>query len=147
MRTSFQELLANANGLSPVSAIGYDKYGLMRGSLRAMYAFTPAFGIRAAVHQAWTAEKVDTHSRHVFFSGLVPSSSGASGRHRDLGTEADIGFQYALAPGLVFDAAGGWLFSGPALATEAMGGINPVVRTNRHPRDAQIVAARVRFSF
>ncbi|MBI1846356.1 MAG: hypothetical protein HYR86_05225 [Candidatus Rokubacteria bacterium] len=122
----FNGLYESVPGLSPFQSIGYDKYGLMRLAARASYAVTPAFVPRIAVSQQWTMEKVDTSgpsgtsvgSVITNTNGVIPSVVGGSaGRHSNIGTEMDVGFSYTIAPGLVFDAVYGYMWTGSAMAS------------------------------
>jgi hypothetical protein len=140
----FNILYATAPGLQPGTAIGYDKYGLIRGGLRASYDITPAFTIRAAGTANWSAEKVDTDSSLAAASGLTPGDF--RGDRRYLGTEIDLGITYRFAPGIAFDLVGAYLFAGKGLgyATRTDAGF---VSSSSSPNDVQAVASRVRFSF
>jgi hypothetical protein len=145
----FNILYAQAPGLDPGVAIGYDKYGLFRLGLRASYALTPAFTLRAAANANWTAEKVDTNGVITAQAGIIPSSPGASGHDRYLGTELNLGFTYRFAPGLAFDMVGSYMFAGDALgAAKAVNSNTGIVSTvASDPKDIQAITARVRYTF
>ncbi len=146
--TDFSNILySTAPGLNTGVAVGYDKYGLMRLGTRASYAPVPNLVLKSAVHHSWTAEDVDTRGALNPGSGITPSAPGAPGRHRDLGTEVDAGFQYRFAPHISLDVGAGWLFVGPGLATATSTSQLGVSRTNKHPHDVQSIATRVRYVF
>jgi hypothetical protein len=148
---------ANAGSLNPGVAIGYDKYGLIVGGLRASYALTPTFTLRTMASARWTAEEVDTASTVAAGTGLTPRCAPAfldtgrcvdRGTARFYGTELDLGFRWRLAPNVVFDLVGAYFFAGhvlssPAITNTATG----VVSDGRGPKDVQAVSARVRYSF
>jgi hypothetical protein len=150
-------LRGSATGLNTANSIGYDKYGLIRAGLRASYALTPAFTLRAAANASWTAEEVDTASTLAAATGLTPRCAAAAvdngtcrdeGTARYLGTEIDLGFQWRFAPNIVFDLVGAYLFVGPAYATHlTTNAATGIARNGRDPQDVQTVAARVRYSF
>jgi hypothetical protein len=131
--------------------IGYDRYGRAALGFRATYSITPAFALYAWVSPNWTAEKVDTDT------GAGPGNSASSvnrttlddqswveGDSRYIGTEVDLGLTWRFAPNVAFDLQGAYLFAGDALGTaEVLNGVH----TRREPKDAYMVAARVRFAF
>lgn len=156
----FSSLLPRAGGLNTITAIGYDKYGLIRAGMRARYDLTPAFSVRTAVTANWTAEKVDTASTLANASGLTPgdcSVAQANGGCRDrgnasfLGTEIDLGFTWKFAPNVALDVVGAYNFAGHALATHtstgACSGATCGARSGRNPQDSQSVVTRVRYTF
>ena len=134
-------------GVFTGTAIGYDKYGLMRVGFRASYALTPAFTLRGAVTASWTAEDVDTSSVLTAAGGLAPGD--ARGDASYLGTEINLGFQWRFAPNVALDVVGAYQFSGNALATSCVGApCNTAGGVNgRNPQDAQSAVARVRYSW
>jgi hypothetical protein len=148
---------ANAGSLNPGVAIGYDKYGLIVGGLRASYALTPTFTLRTLAAARWMAEDVDTASTVAAGTGLTPRCSAASvdagtcvdrGTARYYGTELALGFQWRFAPNVAFDLVGAYFFAGPALSSPAItNAVTGVVSNGRDPQDAQVVATRVRFTF
>src|SRR5262249_47925596 len=86
-----------SRGLSPTFAVGYDKYGLIRGGARASYALTPAFTVRTSVVPSWTAEKVDNTGIKTGAQGIVPGNFGraiSENGSRYLGTELDAGITW-----------------------------------------------------
>jgi hypothetical protein len=131
--------------------IGYDRYGRAALGFKATYSITPAFALYAWVSPNWTAEKVDTDT------GVGPGNSASSvsrttlddqswveGDSRYIGTEVDLGLTWRFAPNVAFDLQGAYLFAGDALGTaEVLNGVH----TRREPKDAYMVAARVRFAF
>jgi hypothetical protein len=182
----FQKMRANAAGLNPTASIGYDKYGLGRLGTRVAYALTPAFSLRVAANANWAAQGVDTGGAIAGATGITPGTafltSGGTcantnpagvivvvpgqalcrtspGKTKNyLGTELDLGFTYRLAPGLVLDVVGGYMFSGPALrestatpvcagdaATAA--GVCGFARPETNPKNISVVTARVRYTF
>jgi hypothetical protein len=154
----FNSQRPRAGGLNTITAIGYDKYGLLRLGARASYALTPAFTLRTAVTANWTAEDVDTASTLTNAGGLLPGdctvrASTDSGACRDrgdasyLGTELNLGFQWRFAPNVAFDVVGSYMFSGNALATHTITGNTGGARNGRDPQDIQAVTARVRYTF
>ena len=159
-----------ASGVSPGVSIGYDKYGLIRGAIRASYALTPAFTLSSAFNANWAAEKVDTASNLTAATGLIPRCStvgfgvGASavagltaaqafncvdrGTARYLGSELNLGFQWRFAPNVAFDLMGAYMWAGNALSTATSTNITTGIPSNgRNPQDVQSVAMRVRYSF
>src|ERR1041384_909709 len=100
----FNAIRNGNNGLQTITAIGYDKYGLIRVGARASYALTPAFTLRAAANANWTAQEVDTASTLSAATGLTPGDCTAAqhvfagcrdaGNARYLGTEINLGFQW-----------------------------------------------------
>ena len=135
----FNILYPNQAGLNPGVAIGYDRYGRYGFGGKAAYAFTPALTVGVAGTAFWTAEKVDTDST-LGAGGLTPSA-GASGDDRFLGVEANLSMTYRFAPGITFDLAGGYLWSGDAL------GYTSARASTKDPSDVAIGTARVRFAF
>ena len=150
-------LRANAGSLNPGVAIGYDKYGLIAGGLRASYALTPTFTVRTFAVGRWTAEEVDTASTVTAGAGLTPRCTAVAlangtcvdrGTTRYYGTELGLGFQWRLAPNVAFDMVGAYFFAGNALSSPAITNVSTgVTRSGLDPQDVQIVAGRVRFSF
>src|SRR5712692_528870 len=106
------------------NAIGYDKYGRIQFGAKASYAVTPALTVAAGVTPNWTDKKVDTDSIVITGGGLQPSfvcrktlqSCRPQGDSQYLGTELNAALTYRFAPGISFDWAIGYLFSGNALA-------------------------------
>ena len=153
----FNAFRANSQSNRPTVAIGYDKYGLIVGGLRASYAVTPTFTVRAGGHARWTAEEVDTASSLSNAAGLTPRCAAAAvdrgtctdqGTSRYLGSEVVLGFQWRFAPNIAFDFAAAYFFSGPALASHLITNINTgTVSNGRDPQDMQTVAARVRYTW
>ena len=74
----FNSFRANSASLRPTISIGFDKYGLIVGGLRASYAVTPVFTVRAGAHARWTAEEVDTASTVANATGLTPRCGAAA---------------------------------------------------------------------
>jgi hypothetical protein len=148
---------ANAGSLNPGVAIGYDKYGLIVGGLRASYALTPTFTLRTTATARWTAEEVDTASAVSAGLGLTPRCTAITldrgqcidkGTSRYYGTELNLGFQWRFAPNIAFDLVGAYFFAGHALSSPAIANVaTGVVSDGRHPHDVQAVSARVRYSF
>jgi hypothetical protein len=152
----FNQLYYNASGLTPGVAIGYDKYGRIEAGGKVAYALTPAFTVGAGVAAAWTDKSVNTDSNLSAATGLTPLFSAhkrPEGDSRYLGTELNLATTWRFAPGLAWDIAGGYLFSGDALShattTVGLGGttMNDSGRGGKHPSDVIIATTRVRFSF
>jgi hypothetical protein len=148
---------ANAGSLNPGVAIGYDKYGIIVIGARASYAVTPTFTLRTMANARWTAEEVDTASTVAAGTGLTPRCGAVAldtgvcadrGTSRYYGTELNLGFQWRFAPNVALDVVGSYFFAGPALSSPAITNTaTGVVQSGRDPDDAQVVTARVRFSF
>jgi hypothetical protein len=151
----FNILYTNVAGLNPGVAIGYDKYGRMGGGAKIAYAVTPSFTAGVGGAAFWTFRKVDIDSTLSPTAGLTPlAGTSAKGDEQFLGTEVNVSATYRFAPGLAFDVAGGYLFSGDALGhavttgccNGALGGT-----TGRGGKDGVdnviIGTARVRYSF
>jgi hypothetical protein len=150
----FNILYSGAGGLNPGVAIGYDKYGRMGGGLKVAYAVTPAFTVGTGVAAFWTHEKVDNDSSLSAASGLTPlAGTAAKGDSRYLGTELNLSATYRFAPGIAFDVAGGYLFSGKALShATTVGCCNGAQGVSGRGDkdgldDVLIGTARVRYSF
>ena len=151
----FNILNPAVGGLNPGVAIGYDKYGRMGGGAKVAYAITPAFTVGAGGTAFWTHTSVDTDSRLTAAGGLLPSGgTSAKGDSQYLGTEVNLSATYRFAPGLALDVAGGYLFSGEALAHRTtVGCCNGVTATQFNSGDKAgvdnvlIGTARVRYSF
>lgn len=141
----FNILYTSASGLSPGTAIGYDRYGRFQFGAKVAYAVTPAWTVGAAVTSAWTAKKVDTDGTLSAGSGITPSA-GAGGDERYLGTELNLSTTYRFAPGIAFDLAGGYLFAGDALGHSTTGAF-AAPGSAKDPDDVFIATSRVRFSF
>jgi hypothetical protein len=135
----FNILYSPVAGLNPGVAIGYDRYGRMQIGGKVAYAVTPALTVGGAVTAAWTAEKVDTSSTLSLAGGLAPGDG--RGDERYLGTELNLSTTYRFAPGITFDVAGGYLFSGEAL------GYTSARATTKDPDNVFTATSRVRFSF
>ena len=148
---------ANAGSLNPGVAIGYDKYGLIVAGLRASYAITPTFTVRTLATGRWTAEEVDTASAVAAGTGLTPRCGAVAldtgtctdrGTARFYGAELALGFQWRFAPNVGFDMVGAYFFAGNALSSPAITNTaTGVVQNGRDPEDAQVVSARLRFSY
>ena len=145
-------------GLNNGVAIGYDKYGRIQFGVKASYAITPALTVGTGVTAMWTDKKVDTDGFLVANGGIRPNftsrkfgtSVKPQGDSNYIGTELNASLTYRFAPGLAFDWAVGYLFSGNALVHRWVGADYGVIAPN--PRDIGvsdviITTARVRFSF
>ncbi len=156
----YQGLNANgfAAGLTMNNSIGYDKYGRIFFGAKASYAITPALTVGFGVTPNWTDKKVDTDAFLVTFGGLQPAficrktgqSCRPQGESNYLGTELNAALTYRFAPGLQFDWAIGYLFTGNALSHRlipaAYDAIAPTPR-DIGVSDVFITTARVRLSF
>jgi hypothetical protein len=132
---------------NPGVSIGYDRYGRIQLGAKVAYAVTPALTIGAAVTPNWTAEKVDTSST-LSTAGLTPGDG--SGDDRYLGTEVNLSATYRFAPGVTFDLAGGYLFTGDAMKFVSTHGSAAVPfggPSSSDPDNIAIATARVRFAF
>jgi hypothetical protein len=164
----FNIINSGAGGLNPGNAIGYDKYGRMTVGLRASYALTPAFTLRAGASAHWTAEDTaGTLESVIAGSGrtpcLVNTAAGlasfantttcqaqldAHDGSKFLGTEINVGFQWRFAPNVAFDMVGSYMFAGAALSANTATNVNTGVIANaRNPSDIQAVTARLRYSW
>jgi hypothetical protein len=153
----FNSFRANSASLRPTISIGYDKYGLIVGGLRASYAITPAFTVRAGTHARWTAEEVDTASTVANGTGLTPRCAAAAvdrgtcidqGTASYLGSELVVGFQWRFAPNIALDFAAAYFFVGNALSSHLTTNIaTGVIRDGRNPQDMQTIATRVRYTW
>jgi hypothetical protein len=131
--------------------IGYDRYGRAGFGLRGTYSVTPALSLYSIVSPTWTAEKVDTDTGANPGTGagsisriIVDDKSFVEGDSSYIGTEVNLGFTWRFAPNTAFDLEGSYLFAGAALGSaEVLNGVH----TRRDPRDAYMVAARVRLAF
>jgi hypothetical protein len=148
---------ANAGSLNPGVAIGYDKYGIIVVGGRASYALTPSFTLRAMANARWTAEEVDTASTVSAGAGLTPRCSAATvdngtctdrGTARYYGTELNLGFQWRFVSNVALDVVGSYFFAGSVLSSPGIANTQSgVVQSGRDPQDAQVITARVRYSF
>ena len=142
------------------NAIGYDKYGRIAFGAKASYAVTPALTVGFGVQPNWTDKKVDTDSIVITGGGLQPSfvcrktlqSCRPEGDSQYLGTELNAALTYRFAPGIAFDFALGYLFSGNALAHRYVGtvynaGSGLPVNRDIGVDNVAVTTARVRFSF
>lgn len=144
------QLFESAQGLAPTVQPSYDKYGRIQIGLRAGYALTPAFTLRALATALWTAEDVDTHgstSAANGAAGLASLRTGATSRgHQSyLGTETDIGFDWNFAPNVTFTAVLGHLFVGDAF--NAANGQPTGIITPRDAKDVEYFGTRLRYAF
>jgi len=155
----FNIINSGAPGLNPGVAIGYDKYGLIRGGARVSYALTPAFTMRAGFTASWTAETpAGTLENITAAAGRSPCAgmstadtltngvcNTALANHDGssfLGSEINIGFQWRFVPNVAFDMVGSYMFAGHALAANLAG-----LRDGRNPQDISAVTARLRYTW
>jgi hypothetical protein len=166
----FNQVHYTNGGLSPGISIGYDKYGLIRFGTKASYALTPAFTVRAAFNAQWTAEGVDTQTSTINAAGVSPCTAGnptvaalnfpgavaangqaactPTGNASYLGSEINVGFVWRFVPNVAFDAVYAHMWAGNALASPtALDANTGVARNNRNPKDADMLVARIRYSF
>ena len=153
-----------AGGLNPGVSIGYDKYGLMRFGTRVSYALTPAFTVRAAFNANWTAHAVDTQTSTItagagvapctavnFAAAVAAAGQGAcvpTGNASYLGSEINVGFQWRFVPNVALDAVYAHQWAGNALSSVTATNVNTgVALSARNPKDADMVVARIRYSF
>jgi hypothetical protein len=135
----------SCSGCFTGTAIGYDKYGLIRVGGRASYAVVPAFTLNGAVTANWTAQEVDTDGTLANATGITPADFRGDSRY--LGTELNLGFQWRFAPGVAFDVVGAYTFTGKALEQALITPGFGAPRSGRNPADVQSVVARVRYTF
>jgi hypothetical protein len=154
---------AAAAGLNPGVAIGYDKYGRISVGAKASYAITPALTVGAGASAHWTDKSVDTDGTFVTNGGILPQfvcrKTGQSCRPEGdsdyLGTELNASLTYRFAPGLAFDWALGYLFSGPAIGHRLVGnypspgGAGTIAPNSKDigVNDVILTTARVRYQF
>ena len=153
----FNTFRANVQGLRPTVAIGYDKYGLIVGGLRASYAVTPTLTLRTGFHARWTAQDVDTASTLSGATGLTPRCSGVAvdngtcvdrGTASYLGSELVAGLTWRFAPNIAIDFAAAYFFAGNALSSHLITNLATGANENgRNPQDMQTVATRVRYTW
>jgi hypothetical protein len=120
----------------PGVAIGWDKYGRQQLGLKATYAFTPTLSATGGVSVHWTHRAIDPNS--TISNGLLPSFT-TDGDSSYIGTELHLSSSWKFAPGLSWDNAVGYMFSGGALDAATPAG--------RDAKDAFILTSRVRFTF
>ena len=149
---SVDYLTGTAHGMG--ENIGLGRYGRIQVGTRVSYTLWRT-GYDEAIASvkgstAWTDQAVDTDAGPVSGTntpafGNVPCAiaetncrpgNNRRGDERYIGTELSVGFTYRLALGLTFDVVGAYLFAGGALDS-----------ATRAARNAQLVAARVRFQF
>jgi hypothetical protein len=139
----------NESGASiayPGVSIGYDKYGRHMISVKATYAWTPTFSMMGGVAGHFTDKGMPTDGTPGAATGLVPvfncnPNRCPNGDSKYVGTELFSVISWRFAPGISWDNAGGYMFTGDAF--DAL--TNPA-----HPRDAKdayILTSRLRFSF
>jgi hypothetical protein len=164
----FHILYNNVPGLNPGVSIGYDKYGRIGVGAKASYAITTAFTVGVGVMSNWTQYKVDTDSTLSVGGGLFPNVTApqaAKGDSQYLGTEINASMTYRFAPGIAWDVAAGYLFSGDALGHAitlgCCGSTSPTGSTAQVPNnngtfgrgskngvdDVYTATSRIRFSF
>jgi hypothetical protein len=120
----------------PGVAVGWDKYGRQQLGAKATYAFTPTLSATGGVSVHWTHRAIDPNS--TLSSGLLPSFT-TDGDSNFIGTELHLSSSWKFAPGLSWDNAVGYMFSGKALDAATPSG--------RDAKDAYILTSRVRFTF
>jgi len=156
------QLYYGSTGLCAPCSISYDKYGSIRLALRAGYAVTPAFKLRAVLANLWTSEDVDSSSI-VDAGGLtaarvvngVPvfdrTGAVSRGKSNYLGTETDIGFDWNFAPNISLLTTYGHLFAGDAykiLGTDpGAAGAVAASANPRSPKDVDLLSMVVRYTF
>lgn len=137
--------------------------------LKASYALTPELSVGAGWTTLWTDKAVDTDSALFgqntgaivsFVDRKTGKSARPEGESKLLGTELNAGLTWRFAPGLDFDFAAGYLFSGAALGHRHVNGspyceagkvnsasCQPPDQKDRRVNDVIITTARVRFTF
>jgi hypothetical protein len=128
----------------PGTAIGWDKYGRYQIGARATYEWTPEFSLYGGVNGHWTAQDVQKNAILGAGLGIIPLFTGqdANNKSQYIGTEIFTGLTWRFAPGLSFDAAGGYMWTGHALDAVT----NPA-QGARDARNVYILSSRVRFAF
>jgi hypothetical protein len=153
----FNSFRANAISLRPTISIGYDKYGLIVGGLRASYAITPSFTVRLMTHARWTAQDVDSASTVASGTGITPGCPAAAvdlGRCVDtgdsnyLGSELVAGFTWRFTSNVALDFAAAYFFAGPALSAHQITNLaTGITQNGRNPQDIQTISTRVRYTW
>ncbi len=152
-----------SNSFSQAGNIGYDRFGRSQISLRARYAFTPAFSVYGIVTPIWTAEGIPTERVTPSANGLVCVDQGVGTRicdRRDadgskknyIGTDLTAGLTWQFAPGLTFDYVFGYLITGHALDNRvdqcaAVSGTPCNDFVKRDAKNTYVTTARIRFAF
>ncbi len=128
----------------PGSTIGWDKYGRRQIGARATYAWTPALSMYGGANGHWTQYMVQKNAIPLASAGIVPLFTGqqANNKSNYVGAELFAGITWRFAPGIAWDNAGGYMFTGPALDAVT----NPQTGS-RDAKDAYILTSRIRFSF
>jgi hypothetical protein len=163
------------NGNDRGSSAGLGRYGRRTIGAKMTYSVTPAFDVNFKATGDWTDTKVDVdavgsptlgsavaNNTCGSWNGTLAGSPGAPGSaasaayekcrqspfgdHRFVGVELGPGITYRFAPGLTFDAVYAHLFAGPALETSYIG-FDGTYRNRQSAKDADLVAARVRYQF
>jgi len=131
------------SSLTPGLTVGWDKYGRIQLGVRATYAWTPNFSLYGGWNGHWTPHPIQ---KNALFTpiGLVPLFTGqaANSKSSYVGTEIFAGLTWRFAPGVALDAAGGYMWTGPALDAITIPPVSP-----REARNAYILTSRIRFSF
>lgn len=151
------QLYYGQTGLCPSCSIGYDKYGRIQAGVRAKYAVTPDFVLRALATALWTAEEVDTNSNvgNVVGNpdgqaggGLYQNVPGSDGNARYLGTEINFGFDWGFAPNIRLLALYAHLFTGEAYNITGSTGTNSLsAGPVRDAKDVDMGSLTLRFTF
>jgi hypothetical protein len=129
----------------PGVAIGYDKYGRFSFGPKATYAWTPSLSMSGGAVVHFTQYKVQADATPSS-SGLIPVFDCRGGRCPNgdssyVGTELFAQATWRFAPGISWDNAAGYMFTGGAF--DAL--TNPTKARDAH--DAYILTTRLRFSF
>lgn len=147
------QLYYGQTGICPSCSIGYDKYGRFQLAARLKYQLTPDFQIRALATGLWTHQEVDTRSNVSTNPGggggalnAIRVGGGSQGSERYLGTEVNVGFEWAFAPNFRLLGGYGHLFAGSAL--DIAGSSATVVGTTaRDAKDVDLGSLTLRFTF
>jgi hypothetical protein len=164
----FNIVHSSAAGLNPGASIGYDKYGLVRFGTRASYALTPAFTVRAVFNANWTDKGVDTQTSTIttqgagasgvapctgtgFAAAVAANGQGActpTGNASYLGSELNVGFQWRFVENVALDMVYAHLWAGNAMSSVTAQNANTgATLSNRNPTGADMVVARIRYTF
>jgi hypothetical protein len=165
------------NGIAMGENWGLGRWGRRTVGTKITYSVTPAFDVNFKASANWTDTKVDVDAPVAAGTAAAPGSwtttpcgawngrlaaspgGGTGGQaafdacarspfgdHRFMGVEIDPGITYRFAPGVTFDMVYAHLFTGSAFDTSFVD-TRGVYRNRVEAKDADFVAARVRYQF